>query len=304
MRANSEIMTKKGKIIKSYRLEETRVGLPLNAPHLDYDVVICHIPLQGMQSEFPFTFHFNTCTVVDSGEACIVLDTQEYHLTKGCFLIIQQYQVVLFKSCTTDFKGKVLMFSNDFINSLNISESIKLSQIVKNSPCTQLTEEMYQSFDLYMIMITKTLERKENPHQKEIIYHLTKAYFYGLGYYLHANDKVQSNPINRSQELSLQFFDLLRQHFKKERTIAFFAEKLHVSPKYLSSCIKEATGEKAMNCIIQQVITYAESMLSQTHLTIAQISDELNFDSPSTFGKYFCKYKGMSPKEWRLLHQS
>lgn len=72
------------------------------------------------------------------------------------------------------------------------------------------------------------------------------------------------------------------------------------TPKYLSSIIKQASGESATEWIIHTVIRNAQALLENSQLTVQQVADYLNFPTPSFFGQYFKKHVGMTPKEYRL----
>ena len=96
-----------------------------------------------------------------------------------------------------------------------------------------------------------------------------------------------------------KFTELLERHHKKEREIAFYADKMFITPKHLSQVIKDYSNKTALAFIEEYVIAEAKSMLLSTTLSIQQISDELNFPSQSVFGKYFKRVTGKSPTEYR-----
>ena len=79
----------------------------------------------------------------------------------------------------------------------------------------------------------------------------------------------------------------------------FYADKMCLTPKYLSKVIKEKSSKSASEWIDNYVTLEARALLKSTNMTIRQISDELNFPSQSFFGKYFKRHQGMSPKEYR-----
>ena len=95
------------------------------------------------------------------------------------------------------------------------------------------------------------------------------------------------------------FIDCVHKSYKKQRGMEFYADKLSLTPKYLSKLIKDNTGTSALEWIDNYVILEAKAFLKSTNMTIQQISDELNFPSQSFFGKYFKRHVGVSPKEYR-----
>ncbi len=105
---------------------------------------------------------------------------------------------------------------------------------------------------------------------------------------------------SRREELLTRFISLVDIHYKAERSVAFYARELCVSPKHLSAVLKEISGKTAGEWIDYRVILEAKIMLRKSGMTIQEISLELNFSNQSFFGKYFKHYTGMSPREYRM----
>lgn len=285
------------KSIKSVDQKEVRRTLPEDTLRLDNDLFMVHTPVKGVTAGIPFSFQYTTSTLVEKGKAEIIIDMKRYQITKGCLLVILSDRITMLESISEDFSAQFLFMSNDFLKSLQISETIELRQMVRSHPVNHITNEAFSALTQYFAMLSQALARTDNPYRREMIFHLTKAYFYGLGYYVHPH--VTSETETRSQEVTQHFLELVREHFKQERSISFYADKMNLSPKYVSACVKETTGHSAMECIEQQTLLYAENLLANTKMTIGQISDDLHFDSQSTFGKYFRTHVGIGPKEWR-----
>ena len=103
----------------------------------------------------------------------------------------------------------------------------------------------------------------------------------------------------KRDDLFEAFYNLLLAHYKESREVGFYADKLCLTPKYLSAVIKDLTGKSAFEWINDYVTLEAKALLKSTNMTIQQISDELNFANQSFFGKYFKRLTGVSPKEYR-----
>jgi YesN/AraC family two-component response regulator len=92
----------------------------------------------------------------------------------------------------------------------------------------------------------------------------------------------------------------VQTHYREQRGLDFYADKLCITPKHLSKVIKAISDKPANDWIDEHVVLEAKALLKSTNMTIEQISDELNFPSQSFFGKYFKRVTGMSPKEYKL----
>jgi AraC family transcriptional activator of pobA len=92
---------------------------------------------------------------------------------------------------------------------------------------------------------------------------------------------------------------LLDQHFRKERLISFYAEKLAMTADRLNDHVKRATGVTAGHLIRQRVLTEAKRQLVFTNQPIHEISYDLAFSDPSHFTRFFRKQAGMTPQAFR-----
>ena len=96
---------------------------------------------------------------------------------------------------------------------------------------------------------------------------------------------------------------LLFKHNREQHTVSFYANKLCISPQYLSAILKDLTGKTTNNWIDNSLILDAKVMLKAPNATVQQVSDLLSFANQSTFGKFFKKHAGLSPAEYRRGRQ-
>ena len=105
--------------------------------------------------------------------------------------------------------------------------------------------------------------------------------------------------LSRQEEIFNRFIALVNEYGKRERNISFYADKLCLTPHYLSTVIRETSGQTVMQWINQAVILEAKVLLKHSDMLIFQISDELNFPNPSFFSKFFKRMTGMTPAEYQ-----
>ena len=86
---------------------------------------------------------------------------------------------------------------------------------------------------------------------------------------------------------------------RTEREVSYYAERLNVSPKYLSATIKRVTGHSVTSYIDRFTVPILKDLLNNERLSLTQIADYMNFTSLSYFSRYCTKHLGMSPSEYR-----
>lgn len=100
-----------------------------------------------------------------------------------------------------------------------------------------------------------------------------------------------------------RFIDQLKDHVMKERRVEFYADKLCVTPKYLSRVCRQSTGHHASYWISQFALTHMLELLTNTDKSLTEISNEVNFQSLSHFTRYIKSHTGLTPSEFRMKKQ-
>lgn len=114
-------------------------------------------------------------------------------------------------------------------------------------------------------------------------------------------DDADVGLLNRGEILYMKFLGLLNQHFKEQREVAYYANELHLSPKYLSAICKEQSGKSASVWINEAVVEEIRYQLLHSDLSVKEICVMMNFPNISFFGRYVKKHLGYSPQAYRKL---
>lgn len=161
-----------------------------------------------------------------------------------------------------------------------------------------LDADQYQDFKIYFDLIQK----KSNDfgfHVSEIIRSLAYIVLNEIDNVYQRQNPASSLAIDKDNPILSQFKTLLAKHFIEERQVAFYADKMNLTPKYFSTIIKEVSGKTAGAWIQEMLLLESKVQLQNKNLSIAQIAYGLNFSDPSHFGKFFKKHVGVSPLEYR-----
>jgi len=164
-------------------------------------------------------------------------------------------------------------------------------------PVISLQPRITALFQDYFMLLIKMGRVDEQP-TKELVSTMLLTILHGVGS-IHQNTETDKRSFNRGEEIVKRLVQYIIKHYINERSVSFYADLLHVSPQHLSTTVNKVTGKTVTDIIAKLVITDAQAKLKSTDMTIQEIAYSLNFPDISFFGKYFKRYTGMSPKQYR-----
>ncbi len=214
-----------------------------------------------------------------------------------CMSILLPDQILEFTESSDDLEGMVVLMSERFTDRLNIKVDFDLMQTFQSQRVIPLNEEALATMLQFCEMVKRLSQFPDHPFLMETAVNLTRAFFFGAGYFFHQRPETVAH--SRGEQLVDGFLKLVQMHCRQERQLDFYAQELCISSKYLAATVKTVTGKTAGDWIEDYVMLEAKAMLTNTDMTISQISDHLHFPDTSTFGKYFRRHTGLSPKEFK-----
>ena len=167
------------------------------------------------------------------------------------------------------------------------------------NPSVRLTEKEIEMVRCGLEVVTRVVD-SESLYKREALLSLLSSMFYMLmGVWKKRGEPTDQLQSTRSKIIFDQFIKLVSEYHTQYRNVGFYADKLCLTPKYLSKLIKNATGKSAPEWIDQYVILEAKNLLKYSGETIKEIVYRLNFPNQSVFYKFFKARTGMTPTEYR-----
>ena len=233
------------------------------------------------------------------GTCSITVHLTQYTMKKGTLLILlpDLYFQILEQSddCKFIFAG----FATELVRSSSLfSKSIEYTPFIFEKAVLQLDKKAFDLMYSYLRIIIKAKNISNNIVTQEQAALTFTQLILGLGNLI-KNGKSVNQQYNRNQEIVKELVKTVVMNYHTERNVSFYADKMHLSPQHLSTTIKKITGKTLTDIISSFIINDAKAKLKSTEMTIQEIAYSLNFPDISFFGKYFKRYTGMSPKQYR-----
>ena len=233
-----------------------------------------------------------------AGQCSFKLNLKRHEVKSPAILTLMPGQIIENIEYSPDFEGHAIVLSKRFIDMLNIPMWQQQYIALYDKPINRIFSDYTQQVSLFLVMLRSAASDVENPYRLQVIENLIRALFYGGISKFH---KMESDSISYKNNIVERYIELVQTHYREERIIGFYADKLCITPKYLSKLVKEYTGRSAGEWIENYVILEARAMLQSSDMTIQQIASSLNFPNQSFFGKYFKRATGLSPKQYRHM---
>jgi AraC-like DNA-binding protein len=251
-----------------------------------------------------FRSDFFQLILFKSGKANFSHNLIDYQVTKNDFFTFAPFDIKRINSFDSSIHS-IIVFTADFLEKSGVT---KIASEVLNyftSQYSPLWKLESKDADLLNTRFLELAHNHNNVEQhvygKELLYLSFTIFLYELAAMGNKYAESVNRQPSRKESIVINFTNLLKSHFKTQRSLSFYASKLHITPKYLTVTLKEITGKSAGEIIDSFVIQEARMLLDNRTLSIAQVAEELNFSDQSFFGKFFKRLTGFSPSDYRKL---
>lgn len=246
----------------------------------------------------PSFFTIAACT---EGEARFLLNGEECHIQRGDLFIAFGRQIIDHFHRSSDFRAIALVQSERFVQESLLSLRYLWPYLIYliHHPVIALTEDertvVWHDYQLLKHRLNLTEKRL----RKELSQAILQVFYLDICRMLEARSPRSEVYDTRTYSIFYHFMQLLSLNYMDEREVAWYADELNISPKYLTESVKSVSGRTAGQWITTMVIMEIKSLLRNTDLSIKEIAQHMSFNSQSFLGRYFKNVTGISPLDYR-----
>ena len=239
--------------------------------------------------------------ICTAGEGSFVFNERCYHIVKNDLVVIPYPNRVSNIAAHTNMQVEWFAADYKFLqnqlpsNNYSIGGSISLNQ----DPVIRLTDEQAEHLLCDLHRIRERMDDRHLQFYRDLMGSLCLTMMYDI-FEAHAQRDSSEAHSDRTAYIVKQLMALLATGISStERDVSYYAERLNVSPKYLSATIKRVTGHSVTSYIDRHTVPILKDYLGDERLSLTQIADRMNFTSLSYFSRYCTKHLGKSPSEYR-----
>lgn len=209
--------------------------------------------------------------------------------------------ISVFEDASEDLELYIVLFTKKFVDDLYLKEGVidsMLNASVDFPPIANLDENNFESI-ISLLEQMRDEYIKEDSFHIQIIQTLLMQLFYVCGRIFKDYPREDYIKLSRSHHIAQLFKQNVDKHFIEKRTIQEYADLLNISSKHLGEIVKQETHESALRIIHERIYHEALYMLNYTAMSIKEISEYLNFDTPSHFTRFFKQIAGYTPTAFK-----
>ncbi len=223
----------------------------------------------------------------------------EYEINAADIVVILPQLMIDVQYASEDAEMVTIGLSLDFIASFpNLREFI-MNDEIRWQPVIKLQGEERALQQELLTLLQKAYHKKSSVKKKDLLQHLLFALINIISEAYSAHSERKELSKNRTHEIIDDFYILISKHAIEQRSVKFYADKLYLTPQYLSTLLKKATGKSVLQWIDHILLMHAKTLLKSSNISIKELSNQLHFSDSSLFCRYFKRHTGTSPKSFR-----
>lgn len=273
-------------------------------PHIS--MMTCEELMTYSVGQSRFTGDFYMIALKKIMDGYMLYGKTKYDNDNGSMVFVKPRQIIEVSNVKFAEKGFVLFFHEDYLSGHHLHDLIKkygyfeyeINEALHLSP-----QEETVIWDLYYKTRAEYENSQDELSRDIILSHIDAILKYSNRYYkrqfINRSANVSGTTLKKFQDLLGGYFEKLLHQKQGLPTVNYLAEKLNISPRYLSDVLKQETGKTALDHIHIYLIKEAKNLLLSSDNNVAQIAYDLGFETPSYFTRLFKKIVGHTPVQYK-----
>ena len=241
----------------------------------------------------------------ESGVSDFFVNSRPVTLQAGDFYILFGQQVVDRVKQSPDFHLVALVQDRNYVQETLISMLHLWPYLfhLMESPVLRLTPDEQATLHRSYNTILQRLSNRGHTFWRESVRTMMQTFYFDICDAVERRNPQRERFRSRLNFVFYNFMQILSANYFREREVAWYAERLKLTPKYLSEVVKQVSGRTVSSWISSMVVMEIKNRLRNTDHSVKEIATQLHFPNQSFLGKYFKNLVGISPLDYRRLSE-
>jgi len=237
---------------------------------------------------------------IRKGRAVLSVNLKRVLEVPGVTLLLFPGDVVKVEEASDDFELEYMLCTESVLQEAASGMEHLVYNVMREHFYTDRPEAMEIAGKIISLG-QSLIDDEDGKYAHDIMVHLLRCMFLYYNKFLIRHNLQLSLGRSRSDELFGLFMYQVGAHFKESRDVNFYAELMHITPKYLTNIVRTKTGMNAKAAIDEYTVMQIKLSLQTSERPVKDIAWDYNFSSPAFFCEYFKRHTGMTPAAFREL---
>lgn len=218
------------------------------------------------------------------------IDFEPFPIRKNSVYLIAEKQVHAIPSHSLP-DARVIVFSSDFFHSIDEVQLRQLFLPFENDGI-QIPAEMVAPMENLFTLILLEYRGASD-------FNLLSKYTATLLFHLYRFSSQRLSIVSNRDSRMIRLLQLIQQHFREQKPVSFYAKEIGLTPKRVNEILKDVAEVTISQLCHQLLLLESKRMLFNAALSIKEIAYQLSFSDQSYFSRFFRKYTGTTPEQFR-----
>lgn len=267
-------------------------------PPADECRLLCSKADGCMPADFLPTHHVHI--LMRRGEVRFSDVKHEHRAVAGDLVIWQMSNSIVEVEYSDDFECDFLVVAPQFLVHFNpeMAWAARGYVFIRLNPAFHLDDAGRRLIEEDFHLFRQRQADDRNPFRRELVGRVLQMFLYDL-WHIYSEGVASMAAGDNAAQIFFRYLTLVQAHVVSERSVAYYADQLCITPKYFSQVCRSVTGLSAMQWIEYYASFELVSRLDDNSRTMADIADEMGFSSIQFFSRYVKKIIGMAPSDYR-----
>ncbi|MDR2238429.1 MAG: helix-turn-helix transcriptional regulator [Chryseobacterium sp.] len=277
-----------------------------NSPDFYFNTLKDHLVLGHKHIEKPHRHDFYAAVLFTQGNGIHEIDFQKYYVSAGSLFFLSPGQIHSWE-LSDDIGGYIFFSSQEFYEIHYVSQKLRnfpfFGSVTFPRKIQLNQEELMENISLF--------QELEKEHHSQLMMREGRILSLMSQIFINATRLFSKDLDMLSASAGLSYFkhyqdfeDLVEEHFTMQKSIAWYASRLGISPKHLNRVAKTTVRKTATEVITERVVLEAKRMLMYLDESLVEIAFRLGYEEYSYFVRVFRKNSGMTPTQFMRKYKA